>query len=124
MACSKSYASRQEIAQQGEKIARKHLQSINYKIHSTNVRFGHDEIDIVAFDPVDHVVVFIEVKSRAHLNRNFPPSLNLTNQKKKKLERSARAWTDHYQYEGGYRIDCILIAAGKIVDHYREITSM
>jgi putative endonuclease len=53
---------RQELGQAGEQAAVDHLESKGYVILERNWRFGHKEIDIVARDRNDLVVV--EVKSR------------------------------------------------------------
>ena len=42
----------------GEDIAATYLASIGYGIRSRNIRLGKDEIDILAHDPVDDVLVF------------------------------------------------------------------
>ena len=39
----------------------------NYEIRERNVRFKHDEIDIIAYDQVEKMIVFVEVKNaRVH----------------------------------------------------------
>lgn len=105
----------------GEEIARQYLKSIGYDIRGRNVRIGRDEIDILAHDPVDDVLVFAEVKTRSRRSDEFPPGLNIDWQKKRRLMRSARAWVNRYHYDRGYRIDLICVANGKVENHLREL---
>jgi len=107
--------------QKGEGIACSYLQDINYEIIERNVQLGHDEIDIIALDPTDKVIVFCEVKTRKSFNRNYMPSLNLTRDKKECMRRAARRWVANKNYLGGYRLDLICVAAGKVVDHLFQI---
>ena len=111
-----------EIGKQGEKAAAKYLKSLGYKILEKNVRLGKDEIDIIAYDRRDKVIVFAEVKSRAKFDEDFRPELNAGWWKKEKLKRSARAWVTAHEYEGGYRIDLVCVAGGKVVNHMRELS--
>jgi putative endonuclease len=53
---------RQEVGKEGERLAGDHLRSKGYTILETNWRFGHKEIDIIARDRNDLVIV--EVKTR------------------------------------------------------------
>lgn len=51
-----------EIGDKGEEIAQKYLQNLGYQILETNWHFHHYEIDIIAKDGDELVIV--EVKSR------------------------------------------------------------
>ncbi len=114
-------ASHMRTGRRGEEIAVRYLRAEGYVVLGRNVRFGKDEIDIVAFDPSDRVIVFAEVKARARHDEHYLPELNLTFAKRRKLLRSARAWVGGHRYEGGWRIDAVCVAAGKVVQHLREI---
>ena len=81
-----------QVGKDGEDLAVRYILSLGYDVQSRNVRLGHDEIDIVAYDPFDKVMVFIEVKTRAVSDINFRPDLDITFSKKQKLRRSDRAW--------------------------------
>lgn len=106
----------------GEGIASVYLLKLGYTIKERNVRLGRDEIDIIAFDPVDAVLVFAEVKTRAHLDENFRPEMSADWQKLKKLQRSAQRWIAEHEYDGAYRLDLICVAGGRVVDHFRELS--
>jgi len=121
MVGSISFRAHLHTGRSGEEVAANYLCSLGYQIYGRNVRLGHDEIDILAFDPTDHVLVFAEVKTRSKFDQDFTPLLDLTVSKKKKLRRSARSWIDAFGYEGGYRIDALLVAAGCVCSHYKEV---
>ena len=110
-----------QIGKKGEEIAQKYLKSIGYELRDTNVRIMRDEIDIIALDPFDNVLVFAEVKTRSSAVSDIDPAVNMTMSKKRKVCRSARHWICNHQYDGGYRIDIIYIVAGKVLRHVKEM---
>ncbi|MDD5103196.1 MAG: YraN family protein [Candidatus Peribacteraceae bacterium] len=105
----------------GEEIAARYFLSIGYDIRGRNVRVGHDEIDIIAHDPVDDVIVFAEVKSRSKLLEDFPPELGLDWRKKQCLIHAARAWVNRYHYDRGYRMDLVSVVGGRVTGHLKEL---
>lgn len=108
--------------QEGEGIAAHFLRTRGYNILATNARVGaHDELDIIAVDPEDRVLVFIEVKSRARRDDDYVPSLNLTREKRRNMFRAARRWMAAHHYEGGYRFDLVGIAGGDITEHILDV---
>jgi len=112
-----------EVGCQGEQAASRYLLSLGYEIRGRNVRVGsRDEIDILAFDPADGVLVFAEVKARSRRDGDFRPELNLDQRKLAALRRAARAWVDEHQYEGGYRIDLLAIAEGSVAEHFKQLS--
>jgi len=110
----------QAIGNTGEQIAQNHLLSLGYTIVDTNTRIGHDEIDIIAYDPQDNVYCFTEVKARSRVG-DYEPGLNITNKKKLNMRRAAQAWSDQQAKEIGYRLDVILIAGELVTDHWIDI---
>lgn len=109
------------VGRQGEAIAVHYLTSIGYDIRGRNVRIGHDEIDIIAHDPVDDVLVFAEVKTRSHSSKEFPPEMSAHWSKKQRLIRSARLWVSAHRYDRGYRMDLVCVVAGKVTEHLKEL---
>ncbi|MDD4287078.1 MAG: YraN family protein [Candidatus Peribacteraceae bacterium] len=105
----------------GEEIAARYLLSIGYDIRGRNVRVGHDEIDIIAHDPVDDVIVFAEVKTRSKLLKDFPPELGIDWRKKQRLIHAARAWVHRHHYDRGYRMDLVSVEEGKVSGHLKEL---
>jgi putative endonuclease len=111
-----------EAGRFGELVAARFLRGIGYSILGRNVRLGRDEIDLIAYDPEDRVIVFAEVKSRSHWHEDYTPDLNADAIKRSRLLRSARTWVAEHGYDGGYRIDLVCVAGGQVVQHVRELT--
>ena len=110
------------IGAKGEREAAKYLLSLGYELREENVRVGpHDEIDCIAFDPEDRVIVFVEVKARTAESDDFHPELNMTPRKRTALTRAARRWVARKKYEGGYRLDLVCVANGVVLEHLKEI---
>ena len=109
------------VGKSGERMAAEYLQSLGYRIYDRNVRLGRDEIDIIAYDPADKVVVFVEVKTRAKSDPDFQPELNLTPAKKRKMQRAAQMWICAQDFSGGYRIDALCIVGRKMAQHIKQI---
>lgn len=109
------------VGSRGEEIAERYLLSIGYDIRGRNIRIGHDEVDILAFDPADRVLVFAEVKARTRVSRNYPPGINMHWFKKQRLLRAARTWVNWHRYTGGYRMDLISVADSKVIEHLKEL---
>ena len=106
----------------GENRAARYLRRHGMRILGRNVHVGKkDEIDIVAYDPIDKVVVFAEVKTRAHHNDDYAADLNITPDKKGNMTRAARRWIREHDFHGGYRMDVLLVEDGRVTDHYEEI---
>ena len=63
-------ATQQEIGEKGEQLAQAHLLKLGYQILNTNYQYGHLELDIVAKDGEELVIV--EVKARSGLRYEHP----------------------------------------------------
>ncbi len=107
---------------EGERLAEQFLIRQGYEIRGRNLRLHHDEIDLLAFDPKDECLVFVEVKTRTKEDENYPPQLNMDWRKRTRIRRSARAWVAKNDYEGGYRLDVIYVTKGKVLDHVKELS--
>lgn len=106
------------IGARGEDRAVAYLRDLRYVIYARNVRMGKDEIDIVAWDPADRAVVFVEVKTRSGNNSEYLPELNITYAKKKRMRRAALAWVDRRQYEGSWRMEAVMVVGIAIEHHF------
>ncbi len=109
------------IGKQGEDLAVQYLRSIGCKIYKRNERLRHDEIDVIAYDPLEKIIIFAEVKARSRFTSDYLPSINLTHRKRMKMRRAANAWIARHEYDGMYRFDAICIAAGRILEHRKEL---
>ena len=106
----------------GEDIAVEHLRSIGYEIRQRNVRQGKDEIDVLAWDPEDQVLVFVEVKTRTEKTApGFHPDKTATEDKRVKLRRAVRRWVADHNFDAGYRIDLICVQQGRVTNHFKEL---
>ena len=111
-----------DLGRLGEDLACQYLQGLGFLLRGRNIRIGtHDEIDILAFDPEDRVLVFVEVKTRSRSDEYFRPEMNIDYRKTKALRRAARRWVADHAFEGGYRIDVVSVADGKVVGHIQEL---
>lgn len=117
-----SAALKSHVGKHGEQIATRYLQQLGYKIYATNVRIGHDEIDIVCYSPNDRAIIFAEVKARSRTT-SYSPWLNITRKKRHALFRAARAWVQQHKYAAGYRIDVVCVVGSAVTEHIREISS-
>lgn len=98
--------SQREIGELGEKIAQQHLRKLGYQILATNWYFGHLELDIVARDGEELVVV--EVKSRSGI-RYEHPSEAVTNGKIKRIVEAADGFIQENDWEKETRFDVITV---------------
>lgn len=111
------------LGMQGEAIASEYLRSIGYSVRQHNIRLGRDEIDVIAWDPEDQVLVFVEVKTRAEKTRSgFSPDKTAAADKRRKLRRAARRWVAEHDFDGGYRIDLVCVQEGKVTNHFKELS--
>ena len=99
-------AEHNDLGNLGESIARKHLQRKGYKLLEANWRFGKDEIDIIAVDK--NQLVIVEVKTRS--NRELGEPEEAVNKKKQKfLVRAADVYITENNIEMDCRFDIIAI---------------
>lgn len=75
----------------GEDIAANFLTARGYRILERNFRCKGGEVDIIARDPVDRSLVFIEVKTRRGLTYGVP-QLAVTPFKQRQISKAALTW--------------------------------
>ena len=84
--------SSKEFGKEGEDLAAGLLNKKGYKILKRNFHFGRvGEIDIIAADPADGFLVFVEVKSRKNLEFG-DPVLAITKNKMMQLKKVAAGY--------------------------------
>lgn len=98
--------STREIGELGEKLAQQFLRKLGYKIRATNWHFGHLELDIVALD--GNELVIVEVKSRNGI-RYEHPSEAVTNGKIKRIVEAAEGYIQEKDIELETRFDVITV---------------
>lgn len=65
---------KKSLGNEGEDIAAQFLLQKGFEIIERNYFHGHGEIDIIAIDPRDNYLVFVEVKTRYSLEYGDPAS--------------------------------------------------
>jgi putative endonuclease len=106
-----------ELGIKGEEIAREHLIMNGYKILDVNWRHGHKEIDVVAMQGKEIVVV--EVKTRME---NYPvePWEAVTTSKIRNIVEVADAWLQIHKVDLETRFDVISVVIRKDGSHQLE----
>lgn len=113
-------ATQQEIGELAEQLAQSHLLKIGYRILDTNYHYGHLELDIVAQDG-DQLVI-VEVKARNGI-RYEHPSEAVTNAKIKRIVEAADGYIQEKDWQGETRFDIITIiffGQNFELEHFKE----
>jgi putative endonuclease len=79
------------VGNQGEEIAANYLTARGYRILERNFRCKGGEVDIIARDPGDKSLVFVEVKARRGLTYGVP-QLAVTPFKQRQISKAALTW--------------------------------
>lgn len=114
----------------GEDVSVRHLVGLGWRIIGRNVRPCRKdrrcELDIVAFDPRERSVVFVEVKT--HKSRSdFAGRLwGIDRRKKRNLLRASANWLMHKRWHGNFRFDVMEVygaedGAAPYVDHIMNV---
>lgn len=107
----------------GEAIAALYLQKSGYEIREKNVRFGKLEIDIVAYDRNQKMIVFVEVKTRSTHSSAYPVHSAVTGRKRRAMRKAVARWVTKHDYQGCGRIDVVSVSGGRIVEHIQNLGS-
>jgi len=93
----------------GEEIAANYLTAHGYRILERNFRCKGGEVDIIARDPVDKSLLFIEVKARRNLSYGVP-QLAVTPFKQRQISKAALTWLSKNRLlDANARFDVIAI---------------
>jgi putative endonuclease len=113
-------AEHNELGKKGELIARKFLEEIGFKIIETNWRHEKDEIDVIAKDGDE--LVMVEVKTRS--TRYFgEPSEAVGAAKESFMIRAAEAYLEIHDLNMDTRFDIISIVVdnkGESIEHIKD----
>ncbi len=112
-----------QIGRTGEEIAAHYLASLQYRIDGKNVRLGRYEIDLIAFDPLENMMVFAEVKTRTHNSDSYPIRTSVDKRKRNAMRIAIARWVIAHDYEGAGRIDLLCVHKGKVVEHLKDVGS-
>ncbi|MBD5422733.1 MAG: YraN family protein [Bacteroides sp.] len=106
-------AQHNDIGKWGEQLARDYLVSQGYAIFESNLRSGHNELDIIAFR--GDTVAFVEVKTRT---TSFSDPLEAIDTKKiRRLARAADSFLRAYNIIHEPRFDVITIVGSPDTSH-------
>ena len=93
----------------GEQIAAHYLIARGYRVLERNFRCKGGEVDIIARDPGDKSLVFIEVKTRRSLSYGVP-QLAVTTFKQRQISKAALTWLSKNRlHDHNARFDVIAI---------------
>ncbi len=101
-------AKHHELGKSGENAAVEFLISRGYSILHTNWHWGHNELDIVAMDNEELVVV--EVKTRNHDHLEEPESA-VNSKKINRIVNSANVYVRYFRIDLPVRFDIITLIA-------------
>jgi len=101
---------RQRLGQLGERLAERALTAQSYTIIEHNWRCPAGEIDIVARDGEDLVVV--EVRTRRGIAYGTPEE-SLTALKQAKLVELGQTYVQEVEWDGPWRIDVVAVQMGR-----------
>lgn len=105
----------------GEDTAATYLARAGYIVKACNVRFGRYEIDIVAEDRKENMLVFVEVKARTKSSDMYPTRTALDARKRRALREAVARYVTHHGYDGPARIDLLCVSRGTVTEHLVDI---
>ena len=104
----------------GEEVAGNFLLARGYRILELNFRCKGGEVDIIARDPVDKSLVFVEVKARRGLSYGVP-QLAVTPFKQRQNSKAALTWLSKNRlHDTNARFDVIAILLSSDGQHKIE----
>ena len=112
--------SQKELGEMAEELARQHLKNLGYIILDKNWYYGHLELDIVARDGDELVVV--EVKARSGI-RYEHPSEAVTSSKIKRIVEAADGYIQEKEWTGETRFDVVTVIffkQGHELEHFKD----
>ena len=111
-----------ELGCLGEDLAAKHLAALGWAVLERNVRLPGGEIDLVAREGDELVLVEVRTRSESRLQE---ASDTVGPEKLRRLVRAGRTYVARRRYDGFWRIDLLALdrtGSGWSVHHHRDIT--
>lgn len=108
----------------GEEVATNFLIARGYRIVERNFRCKGGEVDIIARDPGDKSLVFVEVKARTGLSYGVP-QLAVTPFKQRQISKAALTWLSKnrlHDHNARFDVIAILLHTGgqHAIDHIKN----
>jgi len=116
--------SNQSVGKQGETMAERYLKEKGYSILAKNFLKRSGEIDLIAKDPQNQELVFVEVKTRRSNTFGYPEEA-VTQKKLDKIEQTALQWLEEKDFsDHHWRIDVIAVELqkNKKITHLKNIS--
>lgn len=104
----------------GELIAARYLQTHGYRVLFRNVRLRRNEIDLIAYDTLRRMLVFVEVKTRTRTNDHYPIRTAMDRRKRRALRRAIHAWVTSRRYALPVRLDLLCVDGQGQVEHLMD----
>lgn len=118
----------QVLGRRCENIAAEYLLSLGWKIIARNVRNEYGELDIVAFDPEEDLVI-VEVRART-IGKMQGPIESIGTRKIRTLVRASMQYIESLDWSGFWRIDVVGITINNKkapddweLEHVRDVTA-
>ena len=96
------YLNKIELGKKGEELAVNFLKNEGFEIIEQNYKYGKGEIDIIAKDPSDNYLAFVEVKTRQNLDYG-EPEYAITKNKQRQIKKIAELYLYEKEIE---ELDC------------------
>ena len=113
-----------DFGAEGERIAAEYLTKKGWRILDRNATIGRGELDIVAMDGNELVVV--EVRTR-RIGKLTPPELSVGPHKLRNLIKTGRRYVDRARFDGNWRIDVVAVTEDekgrKTVELFSDVTA-
>jgi len=113
-------AEHNELGRKGERVAADFLRKKGLRIVETNWHYGHEELDIIAYD--GETLVVVEVKTR-QTDAYGNPETAVTKRKQRSIVRAANAYVVEHDLDVQTRFDVVsVVAAGNktTVEHFED----
>jgi len=108
------------LGQAGETRASVYLQEKGYQILGLDVRYGQNELDIVAYDPEHQETVFVEVKTR-QTDFSGDPAEAVDARKLSAFIKAGLTYAHRQHLQTDFRFDVIAITPESI-EHFENVT--
>lgn len=113
-----------ELGRWGEDLAKNALSRMGWRILDRNVRIGGGEVDIVALDGDELVMVEVRVR---RVGKLLPPALSVGPRKLKSLIRAGSSYVSLLGWEKPWRIDVFGITVDRddrwAIEHVKDVTA-
>lgn len=109
-----------EFGTKGEDKAARYLERLGWRIIDRNARVGHGELDIVAMDGEELVIVEVRTRKIGYIS---PAETTVGPQKLRRIIRAARVYVENIAFGGAWRIDVVAVTEDRAGNDHIELFS-